>query len=91
MPFELNLKVLLPKAFYSVTSLLTFTPTSFFFILHLLLVYNGNKVLTMSIGNTTMLTSRTCGKIGGRGSLKGKKNSKARKLGSKQGNGVNKM
>jgi hypothetical protein len=24
------------------------------------------------IGNTTMLTSGTCGKIGGRGSLKGK-------------------
>jgi len=36
------------------------------------MVYNGNKKLTMSIGNTTMLTSGTCGKIGGRGSLKGK-------------------
>jgi len=27
----------------------------------------------MSIGNTIMLTSGTCEKIGGRGSLKGKK------------------
>jgi hypothetical protein len=36
------------------------------------MVYNGNKKLTMSIGNTTMLTSGTCGKIVGRGSLKGK-------------------
>jgi hypothetical protein len=30
--------------------------------------------LIMSIGNTIMLTSGTCGKSGGRGSLKGKKN-----------------
>jgi hypothetical protein len=31
------------------------------------------KKLTMSIGNTTILTSGTCGKIGGRRSLNGKK------------------